>query len=202
MIGVSTRSAWVSPLTAALWLAAVGVGAVGAVALHRFDQPQASFALPELHGQAVWAAASRPAPTFALRDQAGKVISLASLRGRPALLAFMGSRCVAGCSVEAQQLAWIMNGLPAAERPTLLVFSVGSGTKAARALRGLQGPWRWSVLSGTSAHLAQVASSFGSASDSSLILLDSRGYERTAYLYPFQPPSVQGDLATLARDGA
>jgi cytochrome oxidase Cu insertion factor (SCO1/SenC/PrrC family) len=169
--------------------------------LHRFDQQRSSLALPELHGQAVWAAGSRRAPPFALRDQTGTVVSLASLRGRPALLAFIGSRCPAGCRVETQQLGWIMSGLPATERPTLLVFTVGSSGKTASAVRQLEGGWTWHWFSGTRAQLARIASSFGSANGPALLLIDSRGYERTGYLYPFQPPSVQADLARLATEG-
>lgn len=201
MIGLSTRSAWISPLTVALWLAAVGVGAMGAVALHRFDQQRSSLALPELHGADVWPVDSRAAPAFALRDQSGKIVSLASLRGRPALVAFFSPQCASACSVEARQLGWVMSALPAAERPTLLVFTAGSPGKTARAMRPVEGGWRWHWLSETTTQLARIASSFGSAHGSTLLLLDGRGYERTAYLYPFQPPSVQADLATLAQEG-
>ena len=65
-------------------VAAALAGVIGGVALHRLRAAATSvaLALPELHGQAVWAAGERPAPPFTLRDQRGVSVSLGALRGQ------------------------------------------------------------------------------------------------------------------------
>ncbi len=172
-------------------------------------------ALPELHGQAVWATGSRPAPALSLRDQNGATVSLATLRGRPVLLTFLDSLCRSECPIEGRQLGSVLRRLDPRERPTLVVVSVdpAGDTPAAirRAVRRwhLAGPWRWHWLNAPRPTLARVWRSYGITVDPrsgdivhslALYLVDSRGYERTAYLFPFLPAFVQGDLQRLARE--
>lgn len=195
-------------LTVAVIAAAV-VGAAGGVALHRLRLPAtpAGAALPDLHGQAVWAPGERRAPAFAMRDERGAVVSLRALRGRPVLLTFLGSRC-GGCTAEARRIASVLRRLPATARPTLVVVSVdpGGDTPAAigRAVRrwGLAGAWHWHWLTASTARLAPLWRAYGIADGSPprlrSFLIDSRGDERTAYLFPFLPAFVEGDLARLA----
>jgi cytochrome oxidase Cu insertion factor (SCO1/SenC/PrrC family) len=196
--------------------ATVGVG--GGFAFHQLRgsaaKPVRAPALPALHGQAVWAAGARPAPAIALRDQDGRRLSLAALRGRPVLLTFMDSRCHAQCPVEGRQLAAVLRALPPAQRPTLVVVGVDPAGDTPRsivhAMRKwtLAGPWRWHWLRGTRAQLARVWHAYGVTVDPRtgdiahslvLYLVDRDGSERTAYLFPFLPGFVQRDLATLAR---
>lgn len=172
-------------------------------------------ALPAFHGQAVWAAGTRPAPDFALRDQTGRNISLASLRGRPVILTFLDSQCKSSCPIEGRQLASVLRRLPPAQRPVLAIVSVDqagdtpAGIRHALAKWGLAGPWSVHWLNGsTKGELAAVWRRYGirvvpTSNDVvhslALYLIDRRGYERTAYLFPFLPGFVQRDLGRLAR---
>jgi protein SCO1 len=198
---------------------ALGIGAGAAV--YELDshgsQRAAAESLPAFHGQAAWAAAERAAPAFTLRDQTGTPVSLASMRGRTVLLTFLDSQCKQQCPIEGRQLGSILRRLPAAERPTLVVVSVdpsgdtAAGIRRATAEWGLTGPWRWHWLNGSQRRLAVVWHLYGITVDPSsgdiahslvVYLIDRDGYMRTAYLYPFLPAFVQGDLAKLARTRA
>jgi protein SCO1/2 len=198
---------------------AVVVGAGGGAVLrllHSSAPAAARPALPTLHGQAVWAAGARLAPDFTLRDQSGKALTLASLRGRPVVLTFLDSQCTSSCPIEGRQLGSILRRLPAAQRPTLVIVSVDqsgdtpAGIRHALAKWSLDGPWsvRW-VNARTRPELASVWRSYGvrvvpTTNDIvhslALYLIDRRGYERTAYLFPFLPGFVQRDLGRLARE--
>jgi protein SCO1/2 len=200
-------------------VAAAAAGIAGGFVLHHVRSAPVAAAppLPELHGQAVWAAGVRPAPNFTLRDSSGAPVSLASLRGRPVLLTFLDSQCHSACPIEGRQLASIMRRLPSAERPTLVVVGVNpkgdsrAGIHHAVTTWGLAGPWRWHWLTGSRSQLTAVWRSYGitvrpTTNDIlhslAVLLIDRRGFERTAYLFPFLPSFVQGDLARLARKRA
>jgi cytochrome oxidase Cu insertion factor (SCO1/SenC/PrrC family) len=193
--------------------AGVGVG----VALHELkgkaSPASAAAPLPTLHGQAVWEAGARRAPPISLRDQLGAQVSLPVLRGRPMVLTFMDSRCKEQCPIEGRQLASVLRSLPAEQRPTLVVVSVDPSGDTPESIRhatakwGLAGPWRWHWLRGSPRQLAAVWRRYRVTVDLSsgdivhslvLYLIDREGYERTAYLYPFLPSFVRGDLARLA----
>jgi cytochrome oxidase Cu insertion factor (SCO1/SenC/PrrC family) len=171
-----------------------------------------------MDGQAAWAAGVRVAPAIdTLPDQTGRRFALASLRGHPVALVFFDSHCNQECPLEGRELAGAEASLPAAERPTLVAVSVNpqdtpaSAAKAAREwkLAGVA-PWHW--LMGSRATLAPVWREYniyvGQAKDGdiphteALILIDRRGYERSAYLYPFNQPFVTHDLGVLGRERA
>ena len=210
----------ISPrLVVMILLLAVVVGAGGGAVLrvlHGSDTSATWPSLPALHGQAIWPADARRAPNFVLRDQSGGAVSLASLRGRPVVLTFLDSQCTSSCPIEGRQLGSILRRLPAAQRPTLVIVSVDqsgdtpAGIRHALAKWSLNGPWsvHW-LNAGTHAQLASVWRSYGirvvpATNDIvhslPLYLIDRRGYERTAYLFPFLPGFVQGDLGRLARE--
>jgi cytochrome oxidase Cu insertion factor (SCO1/SenC/PrrC family) len=206
----------VLPVLAVALLAGAGVG----VLVHVLGAHTTASAppLPAFHGQAVWAAGVRPAPDFALRDQTGRRVSLASLRGRPVVLTFLDSQCKSSCPIEGRQLASVLRRLPAAQRPVLAIVSVDqagdtpAGIRHALATWGLAGPWtvHW-LNASTRAQLVAVWRRYGirvvpRANDVvhslALYLIDRRGYERTAYLFPFLPAFVQRDLGRLALEPA
>ena len=169
-----------------------------------------------MDGQAAWAAGTRVAPAIdTLPDQTGRMFSLASLRGHPVALAFFDSHCNQECPLEGRELAAAESSLPAAERPILVAVSVNpldtpaSAAKAAREWNLAKvAPWHW--LMGTRARLARVWRAYniyvGKSQDGdiphteALILIDRRGYERSAYLYPFNQPFVTHDLGVLGRE--
>lgn len=171
-----------------------------------------------MDGQAAWAAGTRVAPAIdTLPDQTGRMFSLAYLRGHPVALAFFDSHCNQECPLEGRELAAAESSLPAAERPILVAVSVNpldtpaSAAKAAREWNlAKAAPWHW--LTGTRARLARVWRAYniyvGKAQDGdiphteALILIDRRGYERSAYLYPFNQPFVTHDLGVLGREHA
>ena len=204
-------------LAAGILLCAAVLGVTGGLLLRDLRGSTGATAVPALpsfHGQAVWKAGERPAPGFSLRDQSGALVSLASLRGRPVLLTFLDSQCKASCPIEGRQLGSIMRRLPVSRRPALVVVSVDrtgdtpSGIRRALAKWGLRGSWTTHWLNApTRAGLAAVWHAYGVTVEPAsndivhslaLYLIDPRGDERTAYLFPFLPSFVQRDLARLA----
>lgn len=208
-------------VAAGIVVSAAVLGVAGGMLLHGLRGHAATTvgpAVPSLHGQAVWRAGTRPAPGFSLRDQSGALVSLAALRGRPVLLTFLDSQCTSSCPIQGRQVASILRRLPAAERPTLVVVSVDqqgdtpAGIRRALAKWGLDGTWSTHWLNAPSrAGLARVWRAYGitvqpKSNDIvhslALYLIDRRGNERTAYLFPFLPSFVQHDLALLAKERA
>ena len=97
-------------------IAAVAMTVVLAVGFVAHRSPASGGGPPvRLHGDAVWAAGARPAPPMRLRDQHGRAVSLAELRGRVLLVTFMDSHCTTECPVEGHQLAVVQRTFPAAE---------------------------------------------------------------------------------------
>jgi cytochrome oxidase Cu insertion factor (SCO1/SenC/PrrC family) len=206
-------------LTILLVAAVVGAGGGALIqVLTGSGTAAAKPSLPTLHGQAVWKAGARRAPNVSLRDQTGSLVTLASLRGRPVAVTFLDSRCTSSCPIVGRQLGSVLRRLPAAERPTLVIVSVDqagdtpAGIRRALARWHLNGPWavHW-LNASTHAQLASVWRSYGvrvvpTSNDVvhslALYLIDRRGYERTAYLFPFLQGFVQGDLGRLAQERA
>ena len=201
----------------ALLLLAVAVlgGAGGLAARVVHDRASSAPALPDLHGQGVWAAGQRPAPQFALRDQHGALVSLAALRGRPVLLTFLDSKFTSECPLAGRELGSIMRRLPVAQRPELVVVSVDPTGDTPRSVAHalakwkLTGPWvvHW-LNAPTRAEVARVWKAYRVEVEPksndivhslALYLIDQHGDERTAYLFPFLPSFVQADLQRLAR---
>ena len=208
-----SRRAWVLLAAAAAAGIVAGVGIQLAHRTHAASPP-----LPELHGQAVWAAGARPAPGFTLRDQSGALVSLRGLRGRTVLLTFLDSQCHSSCPIVGRQLGSVMRRLAPATRPVVVVVSVDqkgdtpSGIRHALAKWQLDGPWALHWVNGSNrAQLARVWREYGvvvqpTSNDVvhslALYLIDRRGNERTAYLFPFLQSFVQDDLARLAQPRA
>ena len=162
-----------------------------------------------LHGDAVWGAGARPAPPIALRDQRGRLASLAALRGRVLLVTFMDSHCTTECPVEGHQLAVVQRAFPAAHRPEIVVVSVNpadtprSARRFARR-RGWHDGWRW--LMGSAAQLRRVWRAYGIEVDptshdivhsAALYIVDGHGDERSGYVAPFLPNLVIADVRAL-----
>jgi cytochrome oxidase Cu insertion factor (SCO1/SenC/PrrC family) len=165
-------------------------------------------------GPASWAAGVRPAPQITgLSDQSGHPFSLASLHGHTVAIAFFDSHCHAECPLEGRALAAAERALPRAERPVLVAVSVNpldTRASVAAAVRawGLAGLSRWYWLMGDRRVLKRVWAAYhiyvgpkvngDIAHTEALILVDKRGYERSAYLWPFMPGFVRHDLRRLA----
>jgi cytochrome oxidase Cu insertion factor (SCO1/SenC/PrrC family) len=167
-----------------------------------------------LDGQATWAAGTRPAPAMAgLPDQTGRRFSLASLHGHTVAIVFFDSHCHQECPLEGRALASAERGLPAAQRPVLVAVSVNPQDTPASVRRAVQSwglaglaPWHW--LMGSRARLSTVWRAYhiyvaphpvnGDIGHTEAVyLVDRRGYERSAYLYPFATRFVTHDLRAL-----
>ena len=103
------------------------------------------------------------APSFTLTDQAGRTVSLDSLRGHPVVLEFMDPNCVDICPIVSQEFVDAGKDLGAAGRDVVFlginvnpfhtdVASMATYTKA----HGLDALATWHFLTGPSSDLAPV----------------------------------------------
>src|SRR5205807_1065343 len=139
-----------SPLPYALIVLAATIGVAVGLGLALLRNPRAPAAEPSasLQAQATWPAGARTAPEIALRDDAGRTLSLRSLRGHVVLLTFLDSRCRSECPVEGRVLADVQRRTSEAGT-VLLVVSVDPwadtpGSARSFATRaGWRGDWHW-----------------------------------------------------------
>ena len=199
------RRRWYVVSVAAAAVAGVAIG----VALHGRLAGSAA-AAPTLHGQATWPAGRRAAPAFALRDQHGSHVTLASLRGRTVALAFFDSLCRQACPIEGQMLASAIRQVVPAARPRLVVVSVDPAGDTPRSIAHALRKWRLPAgtiwLMGTQKQLKPVWDAYqiavlpvrgDIAHSTAVYLLDKRGYERAGFLMPFVPGLVADDFRVL-----
>jgi protein SCO1/2 len=191
--------------------AAVGVliGLVAAL-LRSSHAPAAPPAPESMRAQVTWAPGTRRAPSFSLRDQRGRVVSAASLRGRPVLVTFLDSRCRSQCPIEGRVLRTVLDELRGTNA-VLLVVSVDPWADTPASAREFaaharwHGDWHW--LLGRKAALAPVWRGFGIAvkrvpgdvlHEVALYVVDRNGDLRAAYLFPFSADAVASDARSLA----
>jgi protein SCO1/2 len=139
-----------------------------------------------------------PAARFELRDQDGRAVSSASLRGRPAVIAFLDTRCGAPCLVMTQQVKGALDDL-GRPVPSLAVSLDPRTDTAARARRflgavGMTGRMRF--LLGSREELAPVWRQFGVGArrDPLLVLVDRAGRQRVGF------PASQATPERLVHD--
>jgi cytochrome oxidase Cu insertion factor (SCO1/SenC/PrrC family) len=166
---------------------------------------------------ATWAAGEKPAPAFALHDEHGRTVSLASLRGRPVLVTFIDPLCRDFCPTEAQHLSDAVRG--ASEKPTILAVSVNTAGNAPSNLAldrrkwKVAPQWRWGV--GTGAQLARVWHAFHIevitthkkiagvkvqqvTHTEAAYLIDAQGYQRALFIWPYTAHAVTEALRGLS----
>jgi cytochrome oxidase Cu insertion factor (SCO1/SenC/PrrC family) len=199
----------------------IGVGAGLAVAiLHGSRASTDTVLTPLSRPDAVWPAGARLAPDFRLRDQGGRPISLHSLRGRPVILTFIDPLCRNLCPLEAQVLTHVVRQLAPLARPALVAVSVNPGADTPANLRldvqkwRLTPSWRWAL--GPPSRLAVVWRDYQIgvrvtkvviagvavrevAHTEAAYVIDSRGYQRALYVYPFRADDMASTVRTLAR---
>lgn len=133
------------------------------------------------------------APAFTLTDQDGRSVSLSSLRGHVAVLAFLYSTCGATCILIAQQIRGALDELPHPV-PVLLVSAdpaADTPTSIARFLAQVSLTGRVRYLTGSPAQLRPIwrayrvhPASAGRATFDKyafLLLLDAHGRERVLF---------------------
>ena len=206
------RRRWYAVSVAAAAIVGIAIG----VAFHARLTGSAvaeNVAGPSLHGQATWGAGRRAAPAFALRDQRGRRVTLASLRGRTIALTFLDSLCKQACPIEGRMLAAAISQARGAAHPQLLVVSVDPAGDTPRSVERAARKWRLPAdtiwLLGTRTQLKPVWDAYqitvepvsGDIVHSTAVyLLDKRGYERAGFLMPFVPGLVADDLQMLGAE--
>jgi cytochrome oxidase Cu insertion factor (SCO1/SenC/PrrC family) len=169
---------------------------------------------------ATWAAGTHRAPSFALRDQNGKPVSLAALAGRPVIVAFIDPLCRDYCPIEAQRLNDVASAFPHGSKPAIVAVSVNVyGNARANLLLderkwSLTPEWRWavgrpSVLARVWAdyHVQVLATSKKIAGvtvhrighTEAAYVIDGKGFERALFLWPYRAQDVVQTLRELAR---
>jgi protein SCO1 len=133
------------------------------------------------------------APAFTLTDQDGRSVSLSSVRGHVAVLAFLYSTCGATCILVAQQIRGALDELPRSV-PVLIVSAdpaTDTPASVARFLAKVSLTERVRYLTGSPAQLRPIwrayrvhPASAGRATFDKyafLLLLDARGRERVLF---------------------
>jgi protein SCO1/2 len=161
-----------------------------------------------------WAGAQRPAgqpvPDFTLRDQDGKTVTAASLRGQPVVFAFVYSTCRDTCPAQVQTIRGALDDLP---DPKVRVVGVSvdpvndNPKRAASFLLKQQMTGRMQFLLGTREQLKPVWDAFAiQPQQASLehsahtVLADAQGFQRIGF--PFDHLTEAGlahDLQRLSR---
>lgn len=153
---------------------------------------------------------------FALRDQDGKLVSLADLRGTVVVLSPTYATCDETCPVAAQQIRGALDDLSAAERERIRAFALSVDPAndtperaqeflLGRRLRGYLG-----YLLGTRRELQPVWREYGFAPqteerehNSYVVILDGEGRQRIGFPVQFlTPEALAHDLRLLVREAA
>jgi cytochrome oxidase Cu insertion factor (SCO1/SenC/PrrC family) len=167
---------------------------------------------------ATWAAGTHRAPSFALRDQNGKPVSLAALAGRPVIVAFIDPLCRDYCPIEAQHLNDVVRTLPAGQKPAIVAVSVNVyGNAHANLVEDgrkwkLVPQWRWAI--GPAAALGRVWSAYHIAvlattktvagvkvhtigHTEAAYVIDAHGFQRALFVWPYSAGAVVQTLRAL-----
>jgi cytochrome oxidase Cu insertion factor (SCO1/SenC/PrrC family) len=157
-----------APLRVIAGFAALGVIIVGAApmafaAVDKTADPITAEAIAGSNGQL-----DTPAPNFTLTSQSGRQVSLASLRGKVVLLAFLDPVCTTDCPIIAAEMRVADTLLGAKARDTELVAVVANPTYTSLAYtrafdlqEGLNTVPNWLYLTGSVSQLAAVWHHFG-----------------------------------------
>ncbi len=209
------RRRWFVTGVAAAAVAGIAIGAAFHAQLNGAAAAD-QVAAPQLHGQATWPAGQRPAPEISLRDQHGKRVTLASLRGSTVALTFFDSLCKEACPIEGKLLGAAIRQVGSTARPRLLVVSVNPAGDTPSTVRHALEKWHLPAdtiwLMGTRSVLKPVWDAYQITVDpvsgdivhsTAVYLIDRSGDERAGFLMPFIPGLVADDFRLLgAKQGA
>jgi cytochrome oxidase Cu insertion factor (SCO1/SenC/PrrC family) len=152
------------------WAAAVVVIGAGPMAVAQASTSASPIIAEAIDGSA--APLNFAAPGFTLSDQAGRPVSLASLRGKVVLLTFLDPVCTSDCPLIAQEFRAADRLLGAGARNVELVAIVANPvdrsaayTRAFDAQEGLSRLANWRFLTGSVLQLQQVWKSYGITAD-------------------------------------
>jgi cytochrome oxidase Cu insertion factor (SCO1/SenC/PrrC family) len=168
---------------------------------------------------ATWMAGRKAAPGFDLRDEDGRPVSLAALRGRPVIVTFIDPLCRDYCPTEAQHLNTVVRSFPAASKPAVVAVSVNTAGNRRSILMqderkwALVPQWRWAV--GRPAQLARIWRAYGIqvlvstqtiagirvrhvGHTEAAYVIDRDGYVRALFIWPYAAKGVVATLRSLS----
>jgi protein SCO1 len=172
---------------------------------------------------ATWAAGAIRAPDFRLRDERGRAVSLAALRGRPVILTFIDPLCRDYCPTEAQHLNDVAQAFPAGAKPAVVAVSVNVYGNAPANLRLDARKWRlvpqWTWAVGSKAQLARVWDAYHIevlvstkrvagvtvhriGHTEAAYVVDGHGFQRALFLWPYRADAVVRTLRGLTRSSS
>jgi cytochrome oxidase Cu insertion factor (SCO1/SenC/PrrC family) len=199
-------------LFAATAVVGAGFGVAAAVrSTHGSVAPAASASY------ASWAAGTRPAPAFNLRDQRGRPLTTAGLRGRVTIVSFIDPVCRNLCPLEAKELSRVVADLGSAA-PAIVAVSVNPPADTASAFRqdarvwNLPQSWRWGL--GPARTLARVWRDYAIGVQvqrktiagvtvrnvvhtEAAYVIDARGDERALFVWPYRAADVEKFVRSL-----
>jgi cytochrome oxidase Cu insertion factor (SCO1/SenC/PrrC family) len=168
---------------------------------------------------ATWPAGALRAPDFSLRDESGRPVSLATLRGRTVILTFIDPLCRDYCPTEAQHLNEVADAFPAASKPAIVAVSVNVYGNAQANLRldgrkwKLVPEWTWAVgpkrqlaRAWRAYHIQVLVSTTKVAGvivhrighTEAAYVVDRNGFQRALFLWPYKAEAVVRTLRALA----
>jgi protein SCO1/2 len=157
-----------------------------------------------------------PAADFALRNQNGRLVRLARLRGKVVILTPMYTACQTSCPLVAQQIRAAIDDLPRADRSAVeaLALSVDPAhdtpTSARRFIRTRRVTGYLDFLLGSPDELRPIWSAYGFARqletrehNSLVVLIDRRRRQRVGFPVGFlTPEALTHDLRILLQERA
>ncbi len=194
--------------------AAVGAG-FGVAAAVRTSHGSST---PAAAAYASWAAGARLAPAFSLRDQHGRALTTAGLRGRVTIVSFIDPVCRNLCPLEAKELTRVVHDLGSAA-PAVVAVSVNPPADTTSAFRQdarvweLPSSWRWGI--GPAPTLARVWRDYAIGVEvqrktiagvtvrdvvhtEAAYVIDAHGDERALFVWPYRAADVEQVVRSLS----
>lgn len=153
-----------------------------------------------------------PPEDFGVRDEHGRMLRLADLRGRPVVVTFLYTTCEDTCPLAAQQIRVALDDL-GRDVPVVAV-SVDPANDTRRRARSfalrqrMQGRMRWAL--GDARELERIWRAYGiqpqtldEEHTASTVLLDGEGRQRVGFATSvLTPAALAHDIALLEREAA
>jgi cytochrome oxidase Cu insertion factor (SCO1/SenC/PrrC family) len=198
---------WALPL--AVVLAIVAAVSLGVVLRSSKAEPTAASTV-DTSRLIEWKAGEAKAPPIVLHAADGSPFTLASLRGRPAIVTFVDPHCTTFCPRESLVIDDALRALPAAKRPAVVAVSVDPSVRSEKVLAHEASRfkwlpvWRWAV--GSKAELSRVWKQYhivviptddDIAHTEAAYIVDANGDQRALLLWPFKSADVKNALRAM-----
>lgn len=157
--------------------------------------------------------AATPAPGFVLRDQQGRLTSLAQFRGKVVLLTFIDPECTQICPLTTQSMVEALKFLGPSAASNVELIGVNVNPRKAEVAdvaaytQTHELPAQWRFLTGSRTELERVWHSYhvyveadkdDIVHDTSVFLIDGNGNERNVYSTAMSYQAVGDQARTLA----